>query len=98
MLATSISVDTVKCPRYVRNVTLVPVMTARGDHRVVVTLVWDLDPGEAGEQLQRREARVQVRLPRRDQAVAHQVDRAHEQRMRGVCGHRMSNTAYMSGL
>ena len=98
MLATSISVDTVKCPRYVRNVTLVPVILARGDHRVTVTLVWDLDPGEAGEQLQRREARVQVRLPRRDQAVAHQVHRAHEQRVRGVCGHRMSNIAYMSGL
>ncbi len=52
--------------------------------RVALTLVGYVDPGEAGEHLEGGEAGIEVGLPRGDQPVAHQVSRAHKQRMRGV--------------
>ena len=48
----------------------------------------DVDPGEAAEELQGGQAGVEVGLPAGDEAVTHQVGRAHEQGVRRVCTER----------
>ena len=52
---------------------------------VYLTLLSDVDPGEAWEELQGREAGVEVGLPGRDEAVADQVSGSYEQSVGWVC-------------
>ena len=55
-----------------------------GEFGGYLTLLSDVDPGEAREELQGREAGVEVRLPGRYEAVADQVGGSHEQGVGGV--------------
>ena len=55
-----------------------------GEFGVYLTLLSDVDPGEAREELQGREAGVEVGLPGGDEAVTDQVGGSHEQGVGGV--------------
>ena len=56
-----------------------------GEFGVYLTLLSDVDPGETREELQGREAGVEVGLPGGDEPVADQVGGSHEQGVGWVC-------------